>query len=143
MAIIKDIQTEIREIDNTDRSVRKFAIAFFILTVIVGFFLWYHDYLIWYYLPASGFVLLAVSFLYCPFVRWIYYPLAVLGIILGFFISKIILMLMYYTLFSFVGLFTRLFGIDLLKKKIRKNQTSYWDQHEKISSDPKQYEQLF
>ncbi len=143
MSFIKDIQREIREINTTDRMIRKFSIALFILTLIVGWFFWYNDQTFWYYIPAAGLFVAVSSFVFCPAVRFIYYPLALIGVILGFFISKLILGLMFYTFFSFVGIFTRIFGIDLLKKKILKNQNSYWDTHVKISEDPKQYENLF
>ncbi len=143
MSFIKDIQREIQEINSTDRMIRKFGIALFILTLLVGWFFWYKDQAFWYYIPAAGLIIAVLSFIFCSAVRWFYYPLAVIGVILGFFISKLILGLMFYSFFSFIGIFSRLFGIDLLKKKIRKNQNSYWDTHVKISEDPKQYENLF
>lgn len=143
MSMIKDIKKEINDINHSDRTVRKFAISLLVLACIVGLFLWYYDKSFWYYFPGSGIFLLILSFVFCPAVRFVYYPLAVIGVIMGFFISKAILIVIYYTMFSFVGVFTRLFGIDLLKKKFHGKQSSYWDVHTKISSDPKQYEQLF
>lgn len=143
MSFIKDIQREIREINTTDRMIRKFGIALLILTLIVGWFFWHKDQSFWFYIPAAGLFIAVLSLVFCPAVRCLYYPLAVIGVVLGFFISKMILGLMFYTFFSFVGVFTRLFGIDLLKKKIRKSKNSYWDTHQKISEDPKQYENLF
>lgn len=141
--MFESIQKEIREINTSDRMIKKFGIALFILLVLVGLYLWYREWPEWWILPSTGAVVFLLSFILPAAVRLLYYPLAIVGVILGYFISKLILILIYYTLFSMIGLFARIFRIDLLKQKIRKKESSYWVAHTKMNEDVKQYEQLY
>ena len=49
-----------------------------------------------------------------------------LGIVLGFFISHIVMFIIYYLAFVTTGLILKLFRKDILDIKIDKNLKSYW-----------------
>lgn len=141
--MFQSILWEIREIDSSDRMIRKFGIALFILSVLVGIYAWYREWSWWWIVPSAGAVILSGALLLPTVVRLMYYPLAVLGVILGYFISKLILIILFYTFFALVGILTRILRIDLLKKRIRKKENSYWIPHEKMNQGTEQYEQLY
>ncbi|MBU0547240.1 MAG: sxtJ [Candidatus Omnitrophica bacterium] len=61
--------------------------------------------------------------------------------ILGWINTRIILVILFYLIFTPLGLWMRLFRIDLLE---RKNKTdSFWKEKEKIGPDPLNYERRF
>lgn len=66
-----------------------------------------------------------------------------LGNILGVINSKIILCLVYYLIFFPLGMGMKLFGIDLLERKIQKNALTYWKKQGIESSGTGDYERQF
>lgn len=62
---------------------------------------------------------------------------------LGWFNTRIILLLIFYIVFAPVGLFLGLFRADLLDRKIDKNKDSYWLKKEKKEFNPADYERQF
>jgi hypothetical protein len=61
--------------------------------------------------------------------------------ILGWINTRIILVILFYLVFTPFGLFMRLFRIDLLERK--KKEGSYWKPKEKIDFNPINYERRF
>ena len=51
---------------------------------------------------------------------------------LGWINTRLILFIIFYLVFTPIGLVMRLFGVDLLDKKIDKNKNSYWRRKEKV-----------
>lgn len=60
--------------------------------------------------------------------------------ILGIINVTLILSILFYIIFTPIGLIIRLFGRDLLDRKIEKGKASYWLKKESSASD---YERLF
>ena len=61
--------------------------------------------------------------------------------ILSWINTRIILIIMFYLIFTPMGLFMRLFKIDLLERK--KKEGTYWKKKEKIEFNPLNYERRF
>jgi len=55
--------------------------------------------------------------------------------------TRILLVIIFYLVFTPVGLFMRLFRIDLLE--LRKKKETYWKIKEKVEFDPANYERRF
>lgn len=53
-----------------------------------------------------------------------------IGIILGWFTTRIILSVLYYIILTPIGFVMRLSGKDLLEMKIQKDKRSYWNYRE-------------
>ncbi|MBN1526142.1 MAG: hypothetical protein JW919_00955 [Candidatus Omnitrophica bacterium] len=49
-----------------------------------------------------------------------------LGLAMGFFVSRLILSLLFYAVITPIGLTMKLFGKDMLDERIDKNKPSYW-----------------
>jgi len=60
----------------------------------------------------------------------IYFPWMWLARILAFVNTHLLLGLVFYTLFTFIGLGMRLFGRDPLDRKLAPDQDSYWQRRE-------------
>lgn len=66
-----------------------------------------------------------------------------LAFILGWVNTRLILMIIFYILFTPAGLIMRLFRVDLLDRKIDRSKNSYWKKREKKVFNPADYERLF
>lgn len=57
--------------------------------------------------------------------------------------TRLALLIIFYLLFTPIGLIIRLFGIDLLDIRIEKNKESYWKKKEKHEFNALGYERQF
>ena len=62
---------------------------------------------------------------------------------LAWFNTRVILVLIFYSLITPIGLIMRLFGLDSLDKKIEKDNKSYWKEKSKRESNQLNYERQF
>lgn len=63
--------------------------------------------------------------------------------ILSWINTRIILFIIFYLIFAPVGIAMRLFGIDLIKRKIDKSRDSYWQKADKKNFNRLSYEKQF
>lgn len=63
-----------------------------------------------------------------------------LAFILGWINTRLLLLIVFYLIFTPFGLTMKLFGVDLLDRKIDKNKESYWKKKEKTELNPLNYE---
>ena len=66
-----------------------------------------------------------------------------LAFILAWINTRLILSILFYLIFTPIGIGMRLFGGDLLDKKIDKNKESYWIKKEKAAFKQSDYERQF
>ena len=72
------------------------------------------------------------------YVRWMKF-----AEVIGRFNAKVILSLVYTTVFTLFRVFLFLLRKDLLQKKFNSSLDSYWTDHEPMGNDPKRYEKQF
>ena len=58
--------------------------------------------------------------------RWIYVVLMIVALPIGFVLSQVLMAMIFYLLFTPIGLFFRLTGRDVMGRKIDPAKTSYW-----------------
>ena len=75
------------------------------------------------------------------FLKPVYIAWMRLAFILGWVNTRIILVILFYLIFTPAGLLMRLFGIDPLE--IKKKEETYWKEKEKIAFNPINYERRF
>jgi uncharacterized protein involved in cysteine biosynthesis len=66
-----------------------------------------------------------------------------LAFVLGWINTRILLILIFYLVFTPVGLLMRVLGKDHLERKIEKNKASYWKKREKKVFIPADYKRQF
>ncbi len=66
-----------------------------------------------------------------------------LAYILSWINTRLILFIMFYIVFTPIGIGMRLFGADLLDRKIARDKGSYWLRKEKRDFNPVDYERQF
>ena len=125
------------------KELRKFSITLFIAFVILGLLIYWRR-------GEAGLVLCGVGLavllcgltvpkvLHYPYKGWMR-----LSLILGFLMTHLILSLMYYFVFTPIGVVMRMFGKDFLHKQFDKNATTYWIKKEQKVYVKERYEKMF
>lgn len=137
------IADEIRKIKSTEKEWREFGL-------VVGAILVAYSLLaMWRGKGFSGYILAIGIFLISSglFYPWILkYPQRIwmaLGIVLGFFVSRIVLAVFFYCIVTPIGLLTRILGKDILDQRIEKEKDSYWKPRPAEAKTKESYENQY
>ena len=113
------------------KDLRNFSLIWAFIFTVVGLLPLLHgdSARIWSLGTALAFAVVAFSF---PFLLSGFYRVWIaFGEFIGGIVSKVILIVLFYGLFTPVALFLRVMGKDLLGKKLDKTSTTYWIKREK------------
>lgn len=125
-----------------NKSLRKFGITMGIVFLAITIFIFgRHKHA----LPTS--IISAVFFILALIMPVLLKPVYIfwmrLAYILAWINTRLILFILFYIVFTLIGMVMRLFGVDLLNRKIEKNKESYWIPKEKKQFNPFDYERQF
>lgn len=132
MKIVEEIRNEIKAIyrEPSGRDLTMLAIIFLVIpSAIGGYQLLRHGSESGYYWIGAG-VILAVCRLIPPVFTRIYKVWIYLSVILGYFVSRILLTLIFFLVLTPTGLLMRLVGRDPMERKLDPNAQSYWNRRE-------------
>ena len=125
------------------KTLKKFGItmgiAFLAITVII-FIRHRHSILSTSIISAIFFIL---AFIMPVLLKPIYIFWMRLALILGWINTRLILLIIFYLIFTPIGLAMRLFGIDLLERRIGKSKETYWKKKDERGFNPLDYERQF
>lgn len=96
-------------------------------------------------LPASvvSFVFFVLAAFIPAYLRPFYSLWMKFAFILGWINTRLILIIIFYLIFTPIGLMMRIFGQDALDKKLDKTKISYWKKRENKAFDPACFERQF
>ena len=134
---------EINNIKSGKSELRKFGNTIgIILMIIAGFLFWKEK--------ESFQILLSVGILLCvlgiaiPIIlKPVYWIWMIFANILGWIMTRLILSLLYYGIFTPIGLIARLFGKQFLELKWDKTSSTYWNYYPKQKFEKENYEKQF
>jgi hypothetical protein len=132
MNIIQDIRDEIENtyVEPTSRDLTLLAVVFLVALGLIGaYFLFWRGSSTGYYVIGAG-VLLAVSRVFTAFFRRVYLAWVVFALVLGYFVSRVILTILFFGIVLPTGLLMRLFGKDPMDRKFDSAAPSYWIRRE-------------
>ena len=134
---------EIVGIKSGKKELREFGLTIGIfLSLLGGIALWRGKAIYPYFLISGAFFILSgifLSFILKPLQKaWMAF-----SIILGFFMSRVILTVLFYLVLTPIGILTKLLGKDILNQKIDKNKASYWHARDEKLKDVKSYENQY
>ena len=134
---------KVSSMKNDAKELRKFSIILFLAFGILGLLVFWRK-------GEAGLVLcgVALALLLCGLTRpkFLIYPYKgwmTLSLILGFLMSHLILLLMYYIVFTPTGIVMRIFGRDILRRQFDKNGKTYWIKREQNGYAKERYEKMF
>jgi len=117
---------EINNIKTEKKDLRNFGITVGIILLIISGFLFWNEketYKIFLVISISLFLTSIAKPAVLKPVYWIW---MIFAIILGWFMTRVILSLLFYVVFTTIGLSSRLFGKQFLELRWDKSKESYW-----------------
>jgi hypothetical protein len=124
------------------KDLRKFGFSLGLGLNILGFIMFYRHrgYFIWF--SGTGSVVLLTTILYPDILAPLKKILDFVILSISLSISIISLVIAFYLIFTPIAILLRLFGRDLLNKKINKNAPSYWIKRKKNVFSKESYERM-
>lgn len=134
---------EIKSIKSEKRDLRNFGITFGVILGILAGMLWWKGkdtYTIFAVLSLAFFFFgLALPSLLKPLQKgWMMF-----AVVLGWFMTRLILSILFYVVFTFIGAGARLFGKKFLQLKMDESRRSYWIRRKNQAFDKSHYERQF
>jgi len=145
MNIIREIKAEIKAVwrEPTSRDLTILAALFFVIPCVIGgYMLWKGAANGWIWIIAGA--ILGLSRIITPLFKAIYRIWIILSIILGYFVSRILLTIIFIIVIIPMGLIMRILGKDPMERKLDPKAASYWipkEQEKDISVE--RYEKQF
>ena len=134
---------EIKNIKSEKSDLRKFGITIGVILLIIAGFLFWKEKESFQILLTFG-VTLCILGIAIPFIlKPIYWVWMIFATILGWIMTRVILSLLFYIIFTPIGLIPRFFGKQFLELKWDKSKESYWNyraiKHLKMEDYEKQF----
>lgn len=139
MSWIKDVVHELKSLDFSVKSLRKFGITIGIVFVIISVLFWYSE-LVRIVFLSSGSILLICGIILPARLKTIYKFWMGLAFALGWIVSRMILTILFVFVMTPIGLIARLFGKKFLDLKWGDSKNSYWIVKENKEID---YEKMY
>lgn len=130
-------------IKTSKKELKSFSITMFMALGVIGTVLFFKNKAgyVWFYSSGAVFLLLgiaAVQALKPVYIIWMR-----LAFILSWINTRLILMVIFYLIFTPMAFLIRVFHGDLLDRKINKKSDTYWIKKEKVDFNPVNYERQF
>jgi hypothetical protein len=141
--IVSELIQDIKGIDTSPKKIRDFGITFFVIFSVIGGVLIYKGRPFGYGAIGLGLLFLFAGLWVKSSLKGLFKVWMGFAAVLGFFMSRIILCILFYLVVTPIGVITRLLGKDLLNQRWDQEAESYWIKKDKRPFDKKQYEKLF
>ena len=137
------ISEEIKNIKSGKRELKQFGITIaVVLAILSSWFLWQGR--------DSGYILLIIAILFLAlglFLPNLLKPLQkmwmTLAVLLGWVMTRVILIVLFYLVVTPIGLLARICGKDFLNRKFDREAQSFWIERKSATPDKKKYENQF
>ena len=134
---------EIKNIKSEKSDLRKFGIIVGIVLLIIAGFFFLKEKESFQLFFAIGIVLF-VTGIVIPFtLKPIYWVWMTFATVLGWFMTRVILSLLFYVILTPIGLIARSFGKQFLDLKWNKTDATYWNYHSESIFKKENYEKQF
>ena len=109
-----------------NKNLKNFGIIWSIIFIVIGFYplIYQNNIRLWCLVLALLFI--AISLLKPNLLQGFYKTWIKIGDFIGGIISKVIMVTLFFGLFTPISVSLKILGIDLLNKKINKKKSSYW-----------------
>ncbi len=137
------LKEEIKNIKDDKTTLRKFGLTVGTVLLLVGIMLYLTD------KPSSvvfggvGILLILFGLILPNILKPLNKIWMILALIMGWFMSRVILAVLFYFVLTPIGIAAKIFGKKFLNLKIDKEVKSYWEKREKKVTEKTDYERQF
>lgn len=134
---------EIKNIKGNKSDWKKFGITMGIILAAIGLFLFWKKniYFEYCFFPAAAFLFLGL--ILPSILKPVYKAWMTLSVVMGFIMTKVIMIIIFYLIVAPIGLIARVTGKKFLDMKINRNAKSYWIARETVAKVKADYEKQF
>ena len=118
---------EIKNIKSEKSDIRNFGITLGIILLLISGFLFWKEKESYQIFSGIGITLSLIAIAIPSVLKPVYWMWMIFGIILGWFMTRVILSLLFYIIITPIGLTLRLFGKQFLELRWDKSKESYWN----------------
>lgn len=134
---------EIKNIPTTPRELKRFGLMMgAILFALAAYLFWKEKESYIYFVVVSA-IFAGTGLLQPKLLRPVYQGWMTLAVIMGFVMTRVILTILFYGLFTPMALIAKLLGKDLLQQRWDKNARTYWVAREHGEFNPQSAERMF
>ena len=150
MSLLRDISADLKKIDQSPKVMRKFGYVLAAVLFIFSMVIWFkHRYEI----PAftvsglvflwSGLLIALIASIYPGTLKPLNTGMVVVAMIIGWIMTRVILTVLFYGVFTPIGLILRIIGKDNLNLRLEPDAKTYWIKRPDIPYDPERSTRLF
>ena len=137
------IREELKLIKEDKHSLRKFGLTVGTVLLLIGIALYLFDKTSFIYFGGIGLILMLFGLVLPNMLKTINKIWMTFAIILGWFMSRVILIILFYLIITPIGFLSKIFRSDPLNRKWDSSVSSYWEDREKQLSEQIDYERQF
>ena len=137
------LKDELKYIDKSDEAVKKTGLTVGVVLILVSLLLWYLGKTSFIYFSIIGGLLVILAFIAIPVLRPFHKLWMTLALLMGFVMSRVILMILFYFVLTPIGLLAKIVGKKFMPLGFDKNAATYWEKRENIVKQKIDYERQF
>ncbi len=134
---------ELKNIRRDKKAIRDFGLLFGCMILFIAGYLIYKGRGVDLIIISLGFSFIGSGFILPAIIKPVYLIWMNFAVILGWFMTRLILGLVFYFIVTPIGVSARLFGKEFLELKKSLENNSYWNYKDKDKSDPLEFERQF
>jgi hypothetical protein len=136
MSWIKDVKEELSELEISKKILRKFGLLVGGVFLLLGLLIYYSSQgLIGIIFVIVGALLFIFGFLIPNSLSGVYKIWMGLALALGWIVSRLLLIILFYLVITTIGFIARIFGKKFLDTKFRDGRESYWVKRDDSKAD--------
>ena len=133
---------ELNSIKSSSKELKNFGVTIGFILLMIGVFLFVIEKDLFIYFFSIGLILIIIGGIAPVILRPIYKIWMIFAVIIGWVMTRVILSVLFFSIITTIGIFTRLIGKDFLSLKSR-NQKSYWNIRDREHELNQDYEKQF
>ncbi len=137
------LKEELKFIDKSDEAVKKTGLTVGVVLIFISLLLWYLGKTSFVYYSIVGGLFVILSFIAIPVLRPFHKLWMMLALLMGFVMSRVILILLYYIVLTPIGLLARIVGKKFMPLSFDKNAATYWEKRDITAKQKIDYERQF
>lgn len=134
---------ELKQIDISDKAVKKTGLTIGIVLIIISFLLWYLGKNTFIYLSSIGGLFIILAIVAVPVLRPFHKLWMMLALAMGFVMSRVILTTLYYLVITPIGLVAKIVGKKFMPLGFDKKAKTYWEKRDNPVKQQIDYERQF